>query len=144
VTCVNIREFQLAAGNNNAAGLQVLIDKIASRAPWPRVALGIQSYQNYDNGIARITGAGTAFVSGFPSIIWRLSAVTWEQEEYIRDTYCSGGLSGLVTVRTNTNDLPEVFANYDAVLSVNKFVDSDIVWRRFRNYEMRFSRLVAL
>lgn len=144
MTCISLKDFQIASGNNNAAGLQALSSVIGGAAPWPENALGIRSYGSYDNGTIRIKGDGTIFSSGFPSLIWTLSAITFEQEELIRDTYCSGGLSGEVTVRTNTDDDYDIFANYNAVLIVPKLSETEPQFRRIRLYEMRFTRLVAL
>jgi len=144
-SCIDVYEFKIAAGNNNAAGLLPLAGVLGSYIAAGESRVVIESYGYYAPGIERVRGNGAVQIDGFPVTQWRIGFLTWEMEEIIRNTYCSGSISGLVTVRTNTDNDYDSFANYNAVLRVPPLRDLE----RGANhtvigYIMQFSRLVAL
>ena len=55
----------------------------------------------YDDGIIKIDGAGNVFVQGYAVQPWFWNFLFYKQYDYLRDTYCAGGLSGNVTVLVN-------------------------------------------
>jgi hypothetical protein len=98
---------------------------------------------NYDHGAFELRGNGTRITSGFALVTWLIGVVSREQHYYLRTTYCGGGYSGLVTVRTTVGDA-STFANYNAVLLLPKDIDGDYRIKQFVDYPMVFTRLVAL
>jgi hypothetical protein len=55
----------------------------------------------YDDGIIKMDGTGQVFVQGYAVQPWFWTRLTFKQLDYLRDTFCSGGLSGNVTVLVN-------------------------------------------
>lgn len=55
----------------------------------------------YDDGIIKTNGVGGVYVQGYAVQPWFFGFMTYKQYDYLRDTYCSGGLSGDVTVLVN-------------------------------------------
>lgn len=133
-------DIKIAAGNNNAAGL-VAIESITPSSDRPFYAP--QSYGSYSPGEARVRADGTVTFSGFAAVEWRFSVLTLRQFAYLQDTYCAGGWSGLVTIRTRTDD-PATYANYNAVMVLPTFDDVNRQFKAFRDVTVRFNRLVAL
>ena len=133
-------DAKIAVGHNNAGGLATLEGTIPSGGtPF----LPVTAYPNYDPGAFQIRGDGRYTTAGFATIVWALGAVTWRQERYLRDTYCGGGYSGLVTVRT-VAETDGTYANYNATVQLPKRPDGQPVGQAFRDYEIRFIRLVAI
>lgn len=132
-------DYQLAVGNNNAAGLVNIqtITPAGDRAFWPPDA-----FSSYDPGTFRIRGDGTVTLAGFASTTWVFGVLTRAQLTYLSDTYCSGGWSGLVTVRTRIGRT--TYANYNAVLTLTKPRDSQRRFTKFLDYRVEFTRMVAL
>jgi hypothetical protein len=143
-TPVRQANYQIAAGNNNAAGLVTLEGTQADAEDYPRTFGTVRSYGFYDPGLQRVKPSGEKQFSGYPTTSWQLAVVTKAQEKYLRDTYCSGGYSGLVTVRTTTDNNDDSFANYNAVIWLPKLSEQDWVGRYSRNYVIQFRKMVAL
>ena len=132
--------YKLAAGHDNEAGLV----SIEGYTPTGGTAfVSVNAYSRFDPGDFKIRGDGTVMASGFPSMAWVLDHVTRVQEQYLRDTYCAGGYSGKVTLRTDTEE-ESTYANYNAVLVLPKHEDSERLGNVFRNYRLLFTRLEAL
>lgn len=56
---------------------------------------------HYDPGIIKIQGDGQVKTLGYKSVKWTFGVLLYDQWAYLSSTYCSGGLSGKVTVLTN-------------------------------------------
>jgi len=137
-------EYQLAAGYNNAAGLSTIEGTVATANDYPRAFGPVRCYSSYDPGEIVVRGNGTYTFNGFASVRWTWGLVSRAQEAYIRDTFCGGGYAGEVTVRTTTDDSPDTFANYNAVLLAPRHAELSFIGRRIENYAITLSRLVAL
>jgi hypothetical protein len=107
----------LAAGNNNAGGLALvtaLTTPSGFKFPAPR-ALGA-----YLRGVVQQRESGLLSIAGKPSIVWTWDvAETDEYYAYLSSTYCAGGLSGLVTVRTSTTQAG-TYANFNAIMQIKQ------------------------
>lgn len=135
--------YAIAVGNNNASALRAL--EGYTPAGDTRAFVPCRTWPNFDPGDIQIDGNGLDSYDGYPSTAWLLAVVTPIQDAYLSDTFCSGGRSGLVTIRTVTSRF-NTFANFNAVLRLPKLVDSDFIrqGKNMRNYPMRFTRLVAI
>lgn len=132
-------DYQIAAGNNNAAGL-VNIETIV---PSGDVAFyPPEGYASYDPGIFRVRGNGLTTTAGFAATAWVWTRLTRAQFEYLQDTYCASGWSGLVTIRTRIGR--RTYANYNAVLTLTKPKDSQMRRPIWYEYRVDFSRMGVL
>ena len=104
-------DYQIAAGHNNAAGLanvETLTDAGGNLFK-PPSALG-----TYQAGEVVPTLSGSIAVVGSAFVVWNWTMLT-TQYAYLKTTYCAGGYTGLVTIRTATEQYA-VYANYNARL----------------------------
>lgn len=139
--------YQLAAGWNNAGALTGLEGLLVANDFLPFKTF--RSWGTYSPGEAVIRGDGTIVFDGYPSCQWILGGMTRLQLQYLQDTYCSGGYSGKVTVRTatdnvNTSTGAPAFENYNAVMRLPTIKDADYKGRSYRQYAIAFTRLVAI
>lgn len=142
-------EYQLAAGNNNAAGLTAIETILAgygtiqnSFPAVPPAAWGRYSKSN----VASVRPNGRLFFRGFPSADWPLGFILWAQIEGLRTNYCGGGYSGLVTLRTRT-DTHDTYSNFNGVLTLKQLADypaNQVRSTGIQDYVLTFSRMVAL
>ncbi len=134
-------QYQIAVGNNNAAGLTA----IQSIVPSGNIAFPPPAAKGSKNpGIIRIRGDGTDYAGGYVSQIWTMVWLTYKQYDHAKTTWCAGGYKGLVTVKTQFNDA--VFANYDAVLNIpteDSLANNDMGWG-YKPVDLLLTRLVAL
>lgn len=135
-----LTDAQIAAGHNNAGGLAALEGTIPTNGT---AFLPMTMYPNYNPGQFQIRGNGIFTLGGFATVAWQLGYVTWIQERYLRATYCSAGYSGLVTVRTVT-ETDGTYANYNATMILAKRVDGQQLGDVLTDYEIRFTRMVAI
>jgi hypothetical protein len=134
-------DYQIAVGNNNAAGLAL----VESLVPSGNIAVAGPAANGYRNpGVTRIRANGLSTQSGYLSQLWRMVFLTYEQYNYLKTTYCGGGYSGLVTVRTHFTN--QAYANYNAVLIMpyeSDLAQSNVGWG-YQGVELLLSRMVAL
>lgn len=106
-------DYQIAAGHNNAAGLV----KIGLIVPSSNIAFTEPvARPNWNPGIQRIRLDTISYSAGYRSQVWSMGFLTYAQYDYLLSTYCGGGQSGKVTVRTRYRTTS--YANYNATLSV--------------------------
>jgi hypothetical protein len=138
-------QYQIAVGHDNTAGLRGLEGIVV--APGVRPFTVFKGWGNYNPGQTVIDGLGLESYSGFPTTQWLFAGVLREQVYFLMNTYCGGSYSGLVTVRTSTDQLDgngdPVFAVFNAALRLPKL--NEIQWRgrKAQNYALTFSRMVA-
>lgn len=133
-------DLKIAANWNNAAGLAAWesITPSSDRAFFaPRI------FGTYDPGSRRIGTDGLDTFAGYGSVDLLWEAITKLQERYLRETYCSNGYNGKVTVRLRTDD-PDTYANYNAILKLPKLNESANRFNAWQNYRARLIKLVAL
>lgn len=135
--------YQIAPGNNNAAAFRVLEGYIP--AGDTRAFAPCRTWPNYDPGDLQIDGLGLDAYDGYPTTAWLLAFCTPLQDAWLSDTHCSGGRSGLVTIRTLTSRFG-TFANFNAVLRLPKLANSEFIanGKNIRNYRLTFTRLVGI
>lgn len=132
--------YQIAAGNNNAAGLVNFETITPSGEPH---FLAPQNFGHFDPGSFRIRGDGTVYIAGFGSTSWIIEAITKGQFRYLQTTYCGNSYSGLVTIRTRT-DIVSTYSNFNAVMRLPKLEEMRKVTSGFADCRIRFDRLVAI
>lgn len=139
-------EYQLAVGYNNAAGLRGLEGIFISNDFQPFKAF--RSWGTYSPGEVIIRGDGTEAYDGYPTCQWIFGGMTRLQLDYLMTTYCGGGYSGRVTVRTVTDavgvDGRLTYANFNAVMRLTRLPDATVRGRAYANYPITFTRMVAL
>lgn len=133
-------DYRIAAGNNNAAGL-VNIESITPTSDKPFSAPN--NFGQFDPGQFRIRADGKVYVAGFGVASWVFSAMTKAQYRYLMETYCNNSYSGLVTIRTRTDD-PDTYANYNAVMILPKLPEMRKVTSGFADCSVRFMRLESI
>ena len=135
-------DYQIAAGNDNAAGLVSVETLIAPTSAYyivaPTVRGGYTPGQNY------VRGNGLLGTNGFARVNWHFSLMHYVNDVYFRLTYCAAGFSGLVTVKTRL--FPSgAFANYNAVLTILHPIERDEAGLgRVNNYIASLTRMVAI
>lgn len=132
-------DYKIAVGNNNAAGLvniETIIPAgdIAFPSPIAR--------WNYNPGERVIRGSGMEYRRGFPLQHWQMGTLTSDQYAYAKTTWCGGGYSGLVTVRTR--HVSATYANYNAVLVIPAENELEAGVFRYFNVVFTFNRMVAI
>ena len=140
--------YQLAAGNNNAAALSpieyILATYDTARPGFP--AIPPRAWGRYDPGTIKVRGNGLLFFAGFATAEWPLGFITRVQARGLMVNYASSGYSGLVTVKTRTDNAAS-YANYNAVMILPKLSDlrpDQVKWDGYTDYIIRFVRMVAL
>lgn len=134
-------DLQLAAGNNNAAGL-VAIQTITPTGAG-QVFPPILNYGEYDRGERLTLADGSDFWRGYPAARWIFQVLPWLHARYLQETYCSNNYSGLVTVRLRTDD-PDTYANFNAVMKLPKLIDLGRRRKVFIDYIVTFTKLEAI
>jgi hypothetical protein len=109
--------YALAAGYNVAQGSLALITSIT---PGGDEAFSMPLvWPLYNPGETKARLSGTLYSSGYASIEWRFGRLTFLQWDYLSSTYCSGGLSGLVTVYTTLNN-KSTYVRRNAIMTLKK------------------------
>jgi hypothetical protein len=129
-------DYKLAAGWNNSAGLAVIVGTTPMGDSYPFQYF--RSQGTYNPGQDKIRGDFLIYESGYATVQWVFSYLTYLQQEYLSHTYCNDGRAGLVTVRTVTNRANTV-ANYNAVMYLPKLSESQLYIPGWRDYAVKFS-----
>lgn len=136
-------QYQIAANNNNAAGLVNVETILATnetryfRAPRAR-----------DKGVpgapsVRLDGLGHR--RGFPYVDW-LWPITWLQYDYARTTWTptatADGYSGYVTINSRLGG--QTYTHYNAILFIPAMDSAGDGYGGFRQIVFHFTHLVAI
>ena len=70
----------------------------------------------YNLGLAKIDGDGNVKLIGSRMAPWMFTRLTWLQWYYASATWCSGGLSGPVTIYTPLNSQNGTYTRVNAIL----------------------------
>lgn len=133
-------DYRIGAGWNLPLGSLTNIETII---PTNDVAFyAPQSWGSFDDGAVRLRPDGSIYHAGFASVHWSWRRMTRAQYQYLRDTYCSGGRSGTVTIYTRT-DTEATYERYNAVMQVPKMPEANPNFTNF-GCEVLMVRLVAL
>jgi hypothetical protein len=132
-------QIQIAVGNNNTAGLVVweaLTDGVRSFLPG-------RQYGTYDIGETRTRLTGRPYFSGVSRIQFISAVITAGQYKYLKDTYCAGGYSGLVTINIRTDD-PDTYADYNATMVLLKESELNFLNMSYRDVVISFIDLEVI
>ncbi len=95
----------------------------------------------YNDGILKIAGDGSTYIQGYAVQPWFWTRLTFKQYDYLRDTFCAGGLSGNVTVLVNVAG-DATLTRMNAVLIMPKPSDlKGFPW--YQGVTVNFTRLRA-
>lgn len=108
--------YQIAVGNNNAGGLALVTSLSDANGVYFQDVGGLQEQSR---GIKVTRANGTVGREGRNWTNWS-SPVLLAQYEYLKDTY-----EGLVTIKIAFHS--ETFANYNAILTLPDFNESDLI-----------------
>lgn len=132
-----MQEYSIAPSFNNAGGLVNLETIIVDSRPF--IVSGVGSYRQ---GEAVVQTNGRLAFIGYPSLRWTFSLLTRTQYDYLKTTYCAGGYSGDVTIRTRTDS--NTYANFNAVMQLPFTDDVTKVFRAYRDVTVTMLRLEAI
>lgn len=111
---MNDQQEAIAAGWNVSLGSLIPIASItpsSDEAFAPPKSTGL-----YNPGKAIPSGDGNMFLQGYASIGWMFTRLTWLQYYYASTTWCSGGLSGPVTILVPLNSQNGTYTRRNAIL----------------------------
>jgi len=129
--------YALASGYNVPLGSLV---KITSIIPGGDEAFaGPAGIAHYDPGLVKINGDGTIRLIGFAKVIWLEGFLTYAQLPYLSTTYCSGGLTGPVTIYTTLGT--PTFVRMNALMTLPKPTDLQSRMSWYTKAGIAFTRL---
>lgn len=134
-------DYRLAATHNVALVSLVNIESITPTGD--RAFKAPKAYGLQNPGMPEKRGDGTIYLRGYASVAWRFDALTWKQYEYLKSTYCAGGLSGKVTIYTRTNITTPTYTRYNAILELPKLADTDSEYFGSKQIDVLMSRLTT-
>lgn len=136
---VAFQDNKIAVGWNNAAGLV----NIGAIVPSSHIAfIEPIARPNWNPGVQRIRLDGLTYSTGYPSQVWLMGFITFQQYDYLLSTYCGGGQSGKVTVRVRYRN--HAYANFNAIMSIPVTDQLSATGQLFQNVPITFKKLVAL
>jgi len=139
MTCTEL-EYALSPGYNSD-DFTVITGLVPYEGAEP--ILAVRGWSFYDPGIMTVRGDGTFLIEGYPTTSWNFSLLDKYQLKYLMDTFCGGGYSGLVTVRT-TSDIPDTLIDFNAVMTIDKLPNQNAYFGYYLPATIRFTRMVAI
>lgn len=95
----------------------------------------------YDDGLVKIDGDGNIKLLGYASTSWMFTRLTYAQYWYLKNTYCSGGLSGPVTILTSVaGNVTTTWTRLNAIMILKKPKEQRSEYR-YQDVEVLFTRL---
>ena len=134
---VHFSEHKIAAGHNAEVDLEFIGELEAGGLQFSE-PVGANYGFNPGKIVIRLDGLTSTVGKNKQTFAM---GMTFPQYTYIRDTYCGGGYSGKVTVRTRWMD--NAWANYNATLILQS-EGMDKVWGGYRTVEWTYYDLVEL
>ncbi|SRR5260221_4390112 len=114
-------DYRIGAGHNVGIGSLQNIESITPSGDEPFA--GPKAFPLYDDGQIKMKLNRLVYASGFPNITWQFTRLTYKQYLYLRSTYCSGGLSGFVTIYTTLNASLTTYYRMNASIVLKKMVE---------------------
>lgn len=138
MTVISQSDFKLAVGWNNVAGF-IAIPGYTPTSADESIAY-VEAFKNYVPGLAQPRlGNLPDYIKGFKKTAWGFPAGFWDWHDwYMVNTFCGGGRSGLVTVRTLT-DHPTTFSNFNALMRLPDRDSLSFTNSSFDTYQITFS-----
>ena len=131
--------LQIAAGHNNAAGLVALESILVGNHYFYTPIFSGQ----YAPGLFKQRADDLLYISGFPFTVWMFRVLWRDQFNYLQTTYCAGGYSGLVTIRTRLDD-EAAFYNCNTTLKLTPLSDAQKRQMVLTDYAVRYTRLEVI
>jgi hypothetical protein len=92
----------------------------------------------YDDGsVEQDLEVGLMAVS-FASVVWKFTRLSYDQYEYLKTTYCNGGLSGEVTIYTTLGGV--AYYRRNAIMHLKKPIEIRSEYR-YQEAEVKFMKL---
>jgi hypothetical protein len=113
MTMIFDSELQIAAGFNNAAGLESIAGIVAAGDTRPFVAP--RAWFNFSPGQQKIRLNQRLYFRGTLNAAWIFRFMTKNQWDHFSVTWCTSGYDGEVTIRTRLRD-PNSFSNANAIV----------------------------
>lgn len=132
--------YKLASGLNVASGSLVNIETI--KPTGDKYFYAPEVYGSYRSGLRKVRLNDLDFLAGYPSLIWKFDYMTRAQLRYLMDTYCSSGLSGLVTINTTTNNTT-TYARLNAVMHLPDLAEAQKNTLIFTHVPVQFRKLTT-
>lgn len=131
--------YAIAAGHNNTGGYT----KFGAIVPTSHIAFHEPiARPNYNPGIRHIRMDGRVYITGYPSQVWIIGFMSFIQYDYLLTTYCGGGYSGLVSVKTRY--LSVDYDDYNATLTLPTSDSLQSTGIGYQAVPLTFSRLIAI
>lgn len=119
MTVAYYEDYRIGVGHDVAIGTDLKnIESITPTGDEPFSAP--KAFPLYDDGQIKMKLNRLVYASGFPSITWQFSRLTYLQYLYLRNTYCSGGLSGFVTIYTTLGTSLTNYSRMNASMVLKK------------------------
>ncbi len=131
-------DYRIATGFNVALGSLTNIEGITPPGDEPFAAP--KALPLYDQGKIAVRLNGLQFTRGYPNVQWFFSRMTYVQLAYLASTYCSGGLSGQVTIYTTLG--AAAYSRMNAVINLPKPATLRSQYR-YTDVAITFTRLSA-
>lgn len=135
---INSQQESIAAGNNVSLGSLIRISSIIPTND--EYFADPKSTGLYDHGIVKYDGNGNIKLQGFALAQWMFTRLTWLQYYYASATWCSGGLSGPVTILTPLNSQNGTYTRINAILHLPKPSELRSEYR-YNEVMFKFTRL---
>jgi len=110
-----ISKYMIGVGYNVALGSLTNIEKISVSG---HDFFAPKAFGHYNPGQFSRRTDGIGYYGGFNSVRWVFMAMTHSQYNYLRNVYCAGGYSGLVTIYTTLGQDDNIYARMNAVLDI--------------------------
>lgn len=142
---VQFPDYQLEANWNSAGGLTAIETILAGYETLEahRPSAFPRSFGTYDPGVFQIRGNGLSTTAGFALCTWPFDVMGYAQARGLMDNFAAGGYTGLVTLRTRTDD-EGTYANFNATMRLPKPSELRTNGYAWLDYTIRFSLREAL
>lgn len=132
--------YKIGAGYNVASGSLSNIETI--KPTNDKYFYAPESYGTYRSGLRKTRLTDLDFFAGYASLIWKFDFLTRAQLLYLMTTYCSGGLSGPVTINTTTNNLT-TYSRLNAVMHLPDLAEAQKNSLIFAHVPVLFRKLAT-
>jgi hypothetical protein len=133
------RANQLASGYDNISDLTNIETILVSG----KYFNPIDDLGKWDDGLGNIRGDGITTFNGYPSFIWQVGTLTFEQWYYLYTNILGGASSGEVTVKTEMFQIDQ-YVICNAILDIGQPPTLSRGVRDYNPFTYRFSRVRIL
>jgi hypothetical protein len=132
-------DYSIAAAWNNAAGLV----KVGLIVPASHIAFFEPvGRPSWNPGITRIRLDAMNYQAGYESQEWLFQLMTFAHYAHFRTTYCGGGYSGKVTIRTRYQNT--AYFNANAIAALPPAPELQSTGQGYQNVIVTMRKIIAL